>query len=445
MHAPRLIRLLAVLAGLLLPGTSFATNPLILDQFTADPTARVFDGKLYLYPSHDIVAAEGQGRPGWFCMEDYHVFSSDNLTDWQDHGVIVSQTGVPWANPASYSLWAPDCVFKNGKYFFFFPALAKEGGFRIGVATAEHPEGPFTPDATPIEGVRGIDPCVLIDRDGSAYLYYAQRHLFVVKLKDNLREIDGLPQQIAQLPEKGLIEGPFVFERNGLYYLTYPHVEHKTERLEYAISNHPLGPFKPAGVLMDESPSGCWTNHQSIVEFQGQWYLFYHDNDLSPAFDKARSARADRLFFNDDGTIKKVVATLRGVGTVDATRLIQIDRYTALSRNGSAASFLDPANPKAGWKLTLVGKSATVRFDSVEFGKGGLKKAKARAVAAVTGVLEIRLDNPEGPALARLPVSPASSWQIFDSPLKDNPTGLHNLFVSWSGDGNVDVDWVTFE
>src|SRR6185503_18733432 len=118
----------AVWCGGLFPAaTAFASNPLITDQFTADPTARVFNGKIYLYPSHDILAVPGKGRPGWFCMEDYHVFSSSNLTDWTDHGVIVSQTSVEWVKPASYSMWAPDCVCKNGKYYFYFPALAKEG------------------------------------------------------------------------------------------------------------------------------------------------------------------------------------------------------------------------------------------------------------------------------------------------------------------------------
>src|SRR5579864_849525 len=108
-------RSLLALGGLFFLNQAFATNPLILDQFTADPTARVFEGKIYVYPSHDIPVSPGKGRPGWFCMEDYHAFSSGNLTDWQDHGVIVSQTNVDWVNTASYSMWAPDCVFKNGK------------------------------------------------------------------------------------------------------------------------------------------------------------------------------------------------------------------------------------------------------------------------------------------------------------------------------------------
>ena len=154
----------------LLPVAAFATNPLIMDQFTADPTARVFEGKLYVYPSHDIKAPpDYKGRPNWFVMEDYHVFSSSNLADWKDHGVIVKQTEVPWADPTAYAMWAPDAVFKDGKYYFYFPAIAKGGsGFQVGVAVADKPYGPFKPMATSIAGVKGIDPCVLIDMDGNA-------------------------------------------------------------------------------------------------------------------------------------------------------------------------------------------------------------------------------------------------------------------------------------
>ena len=112
---------------LLLAIGATAQNPVIRDQFSADPTAREFNGKIYLYPSHDILVPEGQ-RKGWFCMEDYHVFSSENLTDWKDHGVIVTQNKVPWVRKDSYSMWAPDCVYRNGKYYFYFPSAPAAGG-----------------------------------------------------------------------------------------------------------------------------------------------------------------------------------------------------------------------------------------------------------------------------------------------------------------------------
>ncbi len=148
----KILRFFIVLYLLIMASTVniLAQNPIIRDQFSADPTARVFDGKVYVYPSHDILAVEGKGRVGWFCMEDYHVFSSENLTDWTDHGVIVHQEKVPWVNPKGYNMWAPDCISKNGKYYFYFPAGAKDTalgrGFSIGVAVADNPYGPFTPE-----------------------------------------------------------------------------------------------------------------------------------------------------------------------------------------------------------------------------------------------------------------------------------------------------------
>jgi hypothetical protein len=277
-----------------------AQNPIISGQYSADPTARVFNGKVYLYPSHDIPSPIEKLKE-WFCMADYHVFSSSNLTEWQDHGVIVSQDKVPWVQDGSYTMWAPDCVEKDGKYYFYFPAAPKgeEKGFGIGVAVADHPEGPFMPMWKPIEGVHGIDPCVLIDKDGQAYLYWAGAGLHMAKLKPNMTELASEPKLVEGLPE-GFKEGPFAFERNGKYYFTFPWVREKdgTETLAYAMADHPMGPFTFKGIIMDESPTKCWTNHHSIVEYQGQWYLFYHHNDYSPKFDKNRSVRIDSLNFN---------------------------------------------------------------------------------------------------------------------------------------------------
>ena len=438
-----------VVAGLLQTSATHATNPLIMDQFSADPTARVFEGRIYVYPSHDIKEPPGYtGRPKWFVMEDYHVFSSDNLTDWKDHGVIVTRNDVPWADKNAYAMWAPDAVFKDGKYYFYFPAVpqSKEErpGFRIGVAIADKPYGPFRLLEKPIEGVKGIDPAVLIDEDGSAYLFYSLDRIYVARLKPNMIEIDGEPRVIDELPKKGLQEGPFVFERQGTYYLTYPHVENKIERLEYATSTSPMGPFKWAGVILDESASGCWTVHHSIVEWKNQWYLFYHDRDLSPSFDKNRSIRADKLFFDTDGTIRKVMPTLRGVGLAAANNQIQIDRYSEKSADGVAISFLDEANPHAGWKTAFSGANSWVRFNEVDFGRGGRKTIEMRARAAGGGALEVRLDRPDGPLLGHVEVGKATDWNIARGAAKKIPAGVHDLYVSQPGAGAVDVDWISF-
>ncbi len=419
-------------------------NPLIMDQFTADPTARVFEGRLYVYPSHDILATPGKGRADWFCMEDYHVFSSADLTHWTDHGVILSQEDVPWVDAKAYAMWAPDCVERDGTYYFFFPAIAKDGKQRIGVATSPTPTGPFTPEPTPLDGVEGIDPGVFLDADGTAYLYYSLEAIHVAKLQDNLRALDGPPQRIANLPTKGHLEGPFVFEREGLYYLTYPHVENEIERIEYAMAKHPLGPFEPAGVIMDESPSGCWTIHQSVVQYEGDWYFFYHDRDLSPDFDKARSIRADRLYFEADGTIRQVVRTERGVGLVPAGDRLQLDRYSALSETGAKVSFIDPDNPFAGWQVTLEGEAAWVRFNEVDFGAGGQATVEARALTHSGAMVEIRLDHPDRPVLARLELGASDHWNTVQSPVEHAPSGVHDLFVHLRA-GEVSLDWLRFE
>jgi len=425
-----------------------AQNPIISDQFTADPSARVFEGKVYVYPSHDILAVEGKGRIGWFCMEDYHVFSSDNLTDWTDHGVIVSQDKVPWVNSKSYALWAPDCIYRNGKYYFYFPAPAKDTtlgrGFSIGVAVSDKPYGPFTPQPEPIKGVRGIDPNPFIDKDGQAYLYWAARNIYVAKLKDNMLELASEPQVIANLPETGLKEGPYMFERNGIYYLTYPHVQDKTERLEYAIGNNPMGPFKVTGVMMDES-LGCWTNHQSMIEFNNHWYLFYHHSDLSPNFDKNRSVRIDSLFFNEDGTIQKVIPTLRGVGITNAFQKIQIDRYSRVSENGASIAFHDTTNKFDGWKTILDSEKAWVQYNSVDFGNDKFKTVNIRALSKTGGTLQIRLNKAVGPIIAEIEIAKDSNWNVVNSELKEIPFGIHNLVMLLKDNSNVEVDWVSFE
>lgn len=423
-------------------------NPIITDQFTADPAARVFEGKVYLYPSHDILAREGRGRPGWFCMEDYHVFSSENLVDWTDHGVIVSQDSVPWIRPASYSLWAPDCISRNGKYYFYFPAPAKDATFgrffSVGVAISDKPSGPFVPQPEPIKHVNGIDPNPFIDRNGQAYLYWAARNFYVARLKDNMLELAGEPQTVEGLPEKGLKEGPFVIERNGIYYMTYPHVQDSTERLEYAISDNPMGPFKVTGVIMDES-LGCWTNQQSIIEYKGQWYLFYHHNDLSPHFDKNRSVRIDSLFFNQDGTIRKVIPTLRGVGVTDASRRIQIDRYSLISDKGASVAFLDTLNTFAGWKSILSAASAWIQYNSVNFRSSGFKSVNVRASSKTGGTLELRLDTVNGPVIARVEIPRGGAWSDVASHVSRLLPGIHNLNVLLTSDGEVEIDWIRFE
>ncbi len=432
--------LIMLFAMALMASGSLAQNPVIRDQFSADPTARVFNGRVYLFPSHDIPAPEQVARKDWFCMEDYHVFSSTNLTDWTDHGVIVTQTKVPWLTRINYDMWAPECVFKNGKYYFYFPV-----GGRTGVATADKPEGPYTVLDKPVEGMGGIDPTVLIDKDGQSYIYTSMGRFNGAKLKDNMVELDGKSQTLQSFPTKGLIEGPFVFERNGIYYMTYPHVQNTIERLEYAISDNPMGPYKYVGVIMDESPTGCWTNHHSLVEYNGQWYLFYHHNDYSPKFDKNRSVRIDSLFFNPDGTIQKVIPTLRGVGLTKATQEIQIDRYSQISDKGASISFLDTLNTFKGWKTVFNESGAWIKYNSVDCGKKKLKSVNVRALSGTGGVLQIKTGNESGPVISEVKIPAGSGWVTVKASVKKLKPGVKNLVVMLKGNNAVEIDWISFK
>ncbi|MGN0047566.1 MAG: glycosyl hydrolase family 8 [Bacteroides sp.] len=431
--------------GLLAVGATQSQNPIIKDQFSADPTARVFEGKMYLYPSHDIPSPIERLKE-WFCMADYHVFSSDNLNDWTDHGVIVSQDRVPWVQPDSYSMWAPDCVCKDGKYYFYFPSTPRgEGkrGFNVGVAVSDRPDGPFMPQWRPIEGVMGIDPCVLVDTDGQSYIYWSGMGLQVAKLKDNMMELATPPQLIKEVPE-GFKEGPFAFKRNGKYYFTFPWVQDKTETLAYCMGDHPMGPFEFKGIIMDQSPTGCWTNHHSIVEYEGQWYLFYHHNDYSPEFDKNRSVRVDSLHFNPDGTIQKVIPTLRGVGLTDARGHIQMDRYSACG-NGASIAFLDTDHKFEGWKSCLPRSGAWMQYNRVDFGSRPVQQVTARVIAPSGGVLQVRTDGKNGPVIASIRLPRCREWQEVSAALQHVPVGIQDLCLSLQKGNKVEVDWIGFD
>ena len=468
--------------GLCLAATAaMAQNPIIRDQFSADPTARVFNNKVYLYPSHDIVPPQGQ-RQDWFCMEDYHVFSSENLTDWTDHGVIVTQNKVPWVRPDSYSMWAPDCVYRNGKYYFYFPSTPSGAmrGFGVGVAVADSPEGPFIPEPEPIKGINGIDPCVLLASDGNAYIFWGAGRC--AKLKDNMKELaDDTPKEkvkwgerefemmgvncLKDLPNRQA-EGPFAFEYNGNYYLTYPYVREKTEVLGYAMSKNPMGPYEYKGIIMAEHDNGCWTNHHSIINYKGQWYLFYHRNWLSPSDDKRRSVCIEKLSFNTDGTIKEVKPTLRGVGVNKAIEKIEIDRYSTASADVTT-ELIDTVNTFRSYQATLPKKGSWLKYDDVDFGciKDGYliinvkasddtefcireKSAKGKVIARVK--MAVRPPEPPAgaaanPMMTRFRRDLRNQWLSQSVNLEYTPSGVTDLVITNEGNGALSVDYVQFK
>jgi len=316
--------------------------PLITSTYTADPSAHVFEGKIYIYPSHDRETdIQFNDNGDQYDMADYHVFSTDDVKTVTDHGVVLRMEDVPWV---SKQLWAPDAAYKNGKYYLYFPARDKEGIFRIGVAEGERPEGPFMPDPEPIRGSYSIDPACFVDDDGQAYLYFGglwggQLQCFqggndkfdaswqgpkevsgegvaaqgprVAKMTEDMHQFASDVQEITILaPETGkpilgddhdrrFFEAAWVHKHNGLYYFSYSTGD--THFLCYATSESPLGPFTYGGRILE--PVLGWTTHHSIVEYQGKTYLFYHDCELSGGINHLRSVKAKEIFYDDEGKI----------------------------------------------------------------------------------------------------------------------------------------------
>lgn len=316
------------------------SQPLVSHIYTADPSAHVFNGKLYIYPSHDIESGIKEDDNGaHFDMRDYHVLSMNSLTGKvTDHGVALAMKDIPWAGR---QLWAPDAAYKNGTYYLYFPLKDKRAVFRMGVATSKYPEGPFTPEKAPIEGTYSIDPCVLADTDGAYYMYFggiwggqlqrwngnkydANAKLRtpdeaailprIARLSADMKHLAEAPKELQILDETGkpflekddakrFFEGPWMHKYKGKYYFSYS--TGNTHNIAYAISDSPYGPFTYKGVVLN--PVQGWTTHHSIVEFKGKWYLFYHDTQLSGKT-HLRNVKMTELTYNPDGTIVPIMA-----------------------------------------------------------------------------------------------------------------------------------------
>lgn len=314
-------------------------QPLVTNIYTADPSAHVFEGKLYIYPSHDLDHDGPDNDNGdQYKMEDYHILSMDDIdSPCIDHGEALHMKDIPWV---SKQMWAPDAAFKNGTYYLYFPARDKDGIFRIGVATSKNPAGPFTPESNYIPGSFSIDPAVLVDDDGKAYIYFGglwggqlekwQTKTFVpdatgpsgsepalgpmvAELSDDLLTFKSTPDEIKIVDENGnpltagdedrrYFEGPWMHKYNGYYYLSYS--TGSTHYLVYAISKNPKGPFTFKGKILE--PVIGWTTHHSIVQFKDKWYLFYHDSSLSGGVNHKRCVKFTELKYNADGTIQTI-------------------------------------------------------------------------------------------------------------------------------------------
>jgi beta-xylosidase len=296
-----------------------AQNPIITNMFTADPAVLVYNDTVYLYADIDVTPVGVKE----YMMHEYHVFSSTDMVHWKDYGACLSVKDFSWVKDNAY---AGQCVYRDGKFYWYVPMEHKKdslsnGGFAIGVAVSGSPVGPFKDAIGKALVVNemttdkkhswdDIDPTVFVDDDGQAYMYWGNGSCKYVKLKSNMTELDG---PIHIVTPKNYVEGPWFYKRNNIYYLVYPALF--PEYLDYATSNSPTGPWNYQGRIADTAFNST-TIHPAIIDYHGKSYLFYHNGALPTGGSYRRSVCVDYLYYNPDGTIKKVIQTTKGVDPV---------------------------------------------------------------------------------------------------------------------------------
>ena len=409
-------------------------NPILpLQHFVPDVEARQWqDGRMYLYGSYDLSGGTT------YCSYEYHVFSSADLVHWEHHGESFRSTGpnsqVPWADRP---LYAPDCVYRDGRYYLFF-CLADN---REGVAVSPKPMGPFT-HAEPVAGADGdaIDPAALVDEDGQVYYYWGQFHLRGARLRPDLKGIEpgSLHNDLLTEAAHGFHEGASIRKHDGLYYLVYTDISRgRATCLAYATGPSPLGPFEKRDILIDNT--GCdpqtWNNHGSIAEFKGQWYLFYHRSSQASQFN--RRVCIEPIHFNPDGSIDEVEMTTQGMsGPLAATQNIEAWRACLLSGQVHTEA-VQPGVTCVEYSehLTMIHDGDWAAYKYVNFGPGVADFQAYAASLTYGGTIELRLDRPEGLLVGVCQVPRTGGWQKWEtvSCHVQGAAGLHALYLVFRG------------
>lgn len=431
-------------------------NPILpIEHFVPDVEARVWqDGRIYLYGSYDIA---GDSR---YCSREYHVFSSADLATWTDHGVSFTGSTAHTAGSAAPNtrLFAPDCVYRNGEYYLYYCGSDHSEG----VAVSNNPEGPFY-DARPIGGVDGdgIDPAVLVDDDGLSYYFWGQFELRGAQLADDMCTVvpETIDREILTEALHGFHEGACIRKRDGRYYLLYTDISRgRATCLSYATAESPLGPYTKGGVIIDNT--GCdpetWNNHGSIQCFGDRWYLFYHRSTQGSRY--SRRVCVEPIVFNSDGSIDEVVMTSQGAGPpldptewTEAAESCELSGETRVSTSPpdvwcdswrdsltrihdgdwAAYRYFDFDEPCTSGSADGHPLHDAMRYTSCEVSAGALGE---------DGVVEIRLDAPDGEIVARVSIEPTGGWQKwrdFSGAVIDSSvcTGVRALYLVFHGSG----------
>lgn len=416
-----------------------AQNPIVQTAYTADPAPLVYNDKLYLYTSHD------EDDSTWFTMNDWKLYSTDDMVNWTEHPTPLSFKTFEWARGDA---WAAQCIERDGKFYMYVPVTDRKGESAIGVAVADSPYGPFyDPLDTPLvqADFGNIDPTVFIDDDGQAYLYWGNPNCFYVKLNKDMISYEGEIHAVPMKPESfGRREGnpkratlyeeaPWLYKRKGAYYLFYaggPIPEH----LAYATSDSPEGPWKYGGTVMAKE-GGSFTNHPGIVDFRGKTYLFYHDASLPGGSGFTRSVCVREMDFGRDGKVNPVKMVKEGVekGLKPLCPYRKVEAETMAWSKRMKSDY----NPQVGVFVTALRNGSYTRVRDVDFGE----KAPSRILARLSTthnadiVMEVRLDGLEGQVLAELKVprtGGSDRWKLVEKQIPQ-VTGVHDLYFIFKG------------
>lgn len=427
-------------------------NPIIQTKFTADPAPMVYNDTVYLYTGHDEDDAKG------FKMQNWLLFTSTDMVNWTDHGVIASLKNFKWVS-VDNGAWAPQCVQRNGKFYLYCPM---PGGVGIGVLVANSPYGPFRdPIGKPLikNSNSDIDPTVIIDDDGQAYMYWGNPKVYWVKLNEDMISYSGEIMQEPTTP-KNYQEGPWVWKRNSHYYLAYASTC-CPEGIGYAMSNSPTGPWEYKGMIVDASKK-TRGNHPGIIEYKGKSYCFGHSYDLlkltTTKFYERRSVDMDEVVYNPDGTIQKrpywsdegpeQVGRLNPFKRVEAETMAWSEGLKTMFETEWEGDFEWARGKKIADRLfvTSIHNGDYIKVRGVDFSKGA-KSVEVSAASLYGGKIEIRTDKIDGPIIATVDINTSREggiWKTFSAPVK-SVSGVHDLYFVFKGEKDLfNFDWWKF-
>jgi arabinoxylan arabinofuranohydrolase len=437
-----------VCAIALLQAPAQADNPIVQNIYTADPAPLVYGGRVYLYTGHDEDAST------YFTMRDWRVYSTTDMVNWTDHGSPMSLATFAWADA---NAWAGQVVARNGKFYWYAPMRQRSNGqMVIGVAVSDSPTGPFR-DAIgrPLVGNGQIDPTVMIDDDGQAYLYWGNPDLWYVRLNADMTSYSGSPTKIA-LTTAGFgtrtgdanrptlfEEGPWVYKRNGLYYNVFA-AKCCSEFLAYSTSPGPTGPWTYRGTVMPTTGSS-FTNHPGVIDFNGGSYLFYHNGALPGGGGFTRSVAVEKFSYGADGSIPTISMTTAGVpqvGTLDP--FVRQEAETVAWGSGVET---EPASA-GGMNVGFIDNGDYLKVKGVAFGTGAASFSARVASATSGGRIEVRLDSAGGSVVGTCTVAGTGGWQSWTTTTcpVTGATGTHDLYLRFvGGTGSLfNIDWWQF-